>query len=160
MATIKEENLKKTGLRLVIRKKEGEEPFLDLIESIKEYKFMMNSADDTKSKDKNIMVELHITGTYRAEVADQASKFMVDWALEETAEAYKYVELSKFDDKQVHKRYIFPKAFVVDYTEEDSEGSENPEFKLFIKENMDDRRKFKIFVDEELPSELIGGDNE
>lgn len=158
MATIREKEKKETGLRLIVRKKEGEEAFLDLVGSITSYEFKMNSADDTTAKDKNIMVELHIKGEYRVEVADQASKFIAEWALEETGAAYKYVELIRFDENKIRKRYVFPKAFVVDYVEKNEGNSDNPTFELFIKENKDDRRAFKMFVDEELPAE--SGDGE
>lgn len=159
MATIKEkvEKKKEKGLRLIVRKKEGEEACLDLVESIESYEFKMNSVDDAESKDNNIMVELHITGKYRAEVANQASKFMAEWALEEASAAYKYVELIKFSDNIIHKHYIFPRAFVVDYTEKNGAGNDNPTFELFIKENKDDRGAFKIIVDEDL-GELNGGE--
>ena len=159
MAVIKEKlTSNDEGLRLIVRKAEGGEPLLDLIESIGTYEFKLNSADDCVAKDKNIMMEMKITGKFREEIAEQASKFFVEWALEEGSAAYKYLELLKFNEVKTKKRYVLPKAFVVDYSEKEQNDA-NLSFELFLKENKDDRKAFRVYVDEErMPIEGDGNE--
>lgn len=153
MATITENKKIKAGLRLIVRKAEGEEAFIDIEESVKSYVFKLNSRDDAMKKDNNIMAELTIKGVYREEIADRASQFMADWAMETTGAANKYVELLRFDENKIRKRYVFPNAFVVDYDETVEDAAGAVAFTLFIKQTADERAEFKMFVNEEKPAE-------
>ena len=153
MATIRENEEIKNGLRLIVKKAEKEEPYIILEESVKKYLFKLNSNDVAVVKDNNIMAELTIEGEYREEVADKASQFMSEWATETTGAAYKYVELIRFDENMVRKRYVFPNAFIVDYEEFVNEAAGVVTFKLFIKQTKDKRTAFKMHVNEILSNE-------
>lgn len=156
MATIREEkpDYNGDGLRLIVRKAEGEEAFLDIANSVKKYLFKLNSDDGALSKDFNIMPELTIEGGYHEDVADKASQFMAEWATDASSKtAYKYVELMRFDKDKIRKRYVFPNAFVVDYDEWVSDAAGEVSFKLYIKQYKDKKTAFKMFVNEEKPAE-------
>lgn len=153
MATIRENETVENGLRLIVRKAEGEEAFLDIQGSVTHYEFKLNSDDETLTKDNNIMAELTIEGEYREEVGDKASQFMAEWAMETTGAAYKYVELMRFDENMIRKKYVFPNAFVVDYDEKVKKATGTVAFKLYIKQTKDKRTAFKMFVNESLPAE-------
>ncbi len=153
MATIREEEHTKNGLRLIVRKAEGEEAFLDIEDSVNKYLFKLNSDNRSLTKDNNIMAELTIEGEYRDEVADKASQFMAEWATETTGSAYKYVELIRFNENLILKRYVFPNAFIVDYDEWVGDAAGKVSFKLYIKQTKDKRTAFKMFVNEEKPAE-------
>lgn len=153
MATIREDEHVQNGLRLIVRKAEGEEAFLDIEGSVTNYSFKLNSDDGSLTKDNNIMAELIIEGEYREEVADKASQFMAEWATETTGAAYKYVELMRFNENMIRKRYVFPNAFVVDYDEWVDNATDQVSFKLYIKQTKDKRTAFKMFVNEEKPAE-------
>lgn len=154
MATIKESaELKVEGLKLIVRKADGEEAFLDIAESVKRYAFKLNSDNGSLVKDINIMPELTIEGNYEVSIADKASQFMAQWAMETGSGAYKYVELMHYEDNKICKRYVFPNAFVVDYDEWVVEANQSASFKLYIKQHKDKRTAFKMFVNEEKPAE-------
>ena len=56
MATIREDEHVENGLRLIVRKSEGEEAFLDIEGSVIKYSFKLNSDDRSLTKDNNIKI--------------------------------------------------------------------------------------------------------
>ena len=144
------------GLRLIVRRQPDESVELDLETSLEKYTFKLNSDDGVESKDRNIMIELTIEGKLAKEVAGEASVYFTEWALDDTDEAYRYVELMKYNVNVCGKKYVLPNAFVVDYEEStNNKSDDHPKFSLFIKQNKDERSDFSVTANEiAYPSEI------
>ena len=127
------------GFKLKI---EGQENIELGVKSIVTVKFLTDTPDDSNARSTDLGTSIIVTGKILAAVggdeADGTMK-MGKWSLvpAEKADCYRKLTIEVIAADQVVRKFYFPNAFVVDYTESfgDTEGTGT--FELVIKQKKD-----------------------
>ena len=111
-------------------------------ENIKTVKFLTDTPDDSNARSTDLGTSIIVTGKILAAVggdeADGTMK-MGNWSLvpAEKADCYRKLTIEVIAADQVVRKFYFPNAFVVDYTENFGDEEGTGTFSLHMKQKKD-----------------------
>lgn len=137
------------SFRVTVRTNTGGEEFEISKECVKNVVFSSDIPQDSDARTKDVGSSIVIKGKILTAVEDNlfdSTRSMAEWAVvpAEEADCYRTIEIEHIAGGVVVRKYTFPNAFVVDYTEDFGDKEGTGLFTLLVKQKKDKIANIKI----------------